>query len=138
MEEIGGAEKNSGGGRKVRAGTTSAGFLPERGVAPTAGMPVGAPGADAGKPMDPERVAEQAQRLPLPARIALPAVLANEMHQERIEAELRINRRNNASQPVAAPETCRGPDRKTISPHHQQIWRGAVFRAFAGGEDHRA
>lgn len=55
---------------------------------PTAGLPVGVPGTDAGKPMNPSKVAEQAQRLPLPAKIALPALLANEQHQEQIMNEL--------------------------------------------------
>jgi hypothetical protein len=53
---------------------------------PTAGLPL-KPGADAGKPLDPGKVAEQAQSLPLPARIALPALVANTMHQERILTE---------------------------------------------------
>jgi hypothetical protein len=57
--------------------------------------------------MDPERVAEQAQRLPLPARIALPAVLANEMHQERIEAELK-------DQPPEPRQPARLPRLKTV------------------------
>ena len=53
----------------------------------TAGLPV-QPGADMGKPLDPGKVAAQAQRLPLPGRIALPAVLANSMHQEQIMREI--------------------------------------------------
>ncbi len=52
----------------------------------TAGLPV-QPGANAGRALDPGKVAEQAQSLPLPARIALPALLANSMHQERIMQE---------------------------------------------------
>src|SRR5256885_10211271 len=46
-------------------------------------LPTGMPGRDAGKAMDPAKVAEQAQRMSLPARIALPAVLANSWSQER-------------------------------------------------------
>ena len=49
----------------------------------TAGLPV-KPGADMSKPLDPGKVAAQAQNLPLPGRIALPAILANSMHQEQI------------------------------------------------------
>ena len=56
------------------------------GSSPAAGLPL-QPGANAGKPLDPGKVAEQAQSLPLPARIALPALLANSMHQERIMQE---------------------------------------------------
>ena len=53
---------------------------------PTAGLPL-VPGADAGKPLDPGKVAAQVQSLPLPAKIALPALLANSMHQGRIMQE---------------------------------------------------
>ncbi len=45
-------------------------------------------GAPGGKSIDPGKLAEQAQRLPLPAKIALPAMLANTMRQERLMAEL--------------------------------------------------
>ena len=49
------------------------------------GLPL-SPGGDAGKPMDPAKVAQQAQGLPLAARIALPANLGNSEHQEQIQA----------------------------------------------------
>ena len=52
----------------------------------TAGLPL-TPGANAG-PMNPAKVGEQAQNLSLPARIALPALLANSMEEERLQAEL--------------------------------------------------
>jgi outer membrane protein assembly factor BamB len=68
-------------------GTTALAMAGVASSSPTAGLPVGVPGTDMGKPMDPAKVAEQAQSLPLPARIALPAVLANAMHQERILKE---------------------------------------------------
>ena len=64
-------------------GTTSA----AGGNQATGGLPV-SPGADAGKPMDPAKVAQQAQNLPLPERIALPALLGNSAHEERLQAEL--------------------------------------------------
>ena len=48
-----------------------------------AGLPIGMPGRDKGKVMDPQKVAGQAQQLSLPARIALPAVIAHNMNQER-------------------------------------------------------
>lgn len=51
-----------------------------------AGLP--SPGRDAGKPLDPARVEEQVSRLPLPAQIALPAVLAANRNQERALAEI--------------------------------------------------
>jgi hypothetical protein len=50
-----------------------------------AGLP---DGSAADQPMDPATVAAQAQRLPLPAKIALPATVANAMNQERIMQEL--------------------------------------------------
>ena len=58
----------------VAAGIDSAG---------RAGLPIGMPGKDAGKVMDPNKVAEQAQHLSYAAKIALPAILAHNMNQER-------------------------------------------------------
>jgi len=52
-----------------------------------AGLP-GSAGADRRVPMDPARVAADAQRLSLPEKIALPAIVANAMNQERIFREL--------------------------------------------------
>ncbi len=52
---------------------------------PGAGLPTGRPGADGGSALDPEKVAQQAQQLSLPARIALPAVLASAANQERLD-----------------------------------------------------
>ncbi len=42
-----------------------------------------------GKPLNPNKVAEQAQNLSLPARISLPALLANASHEQQLEAALR-------------------------------------------------
>ena len=53
-----------------------------------AGLPVGMPGKDIGKVMDPRKVEEQAQHLSYPARIALPAILAHNMNQERTLAAM--------------------------------------------------
>ncbi|MGH7973009.1 MAG: hypothetical protein ACREIC_30195, partial [Limisphaerales bacterium] len=55
----------------------------------TAGLPIGMPGKDMDKPMDPGRVAEEVSHLSTPARIALPAVIANSMSQERTLAALK-------------------------------------------------
>jgi outer membrane protein assembly factor BamB len=52
-----------------------------------AGLPT-VPGKDMGKPLDPGKVAEQVRHLPLPARIALPAVLAGTLSQERALSEM--------------------------------------------------
>jgi hypothetical protein len=46
-------------------------------------------GADDGRPLDPQKVEAQAQNLKLPARIALPALLANAQHEQQLEAALR-------------------------------------------------
>jgi hypothetical protein len=61
---------------------SSAALAASRGAG-KAGLPIGVPGRDAGKVMDPRKVAEQAQRLPYAASIALPAVLAHNLNQER-------------------------------------------------------
>ena len=50
--------------------------------------------------MNPAKVAEQAQNLSLPGRIALPAVLANSSEQERLQAELNDQ---NQTRPGAKP-----------------------------------
>jgi hypothetical protein len=42
-----------------------------------------------GKPLDPATVAAQAQNLKLPARTALPALIANAQHEQQLEAALR-------------------------------------------------
>jgi PQQ-like domain len=69
-----------------------------------AGLPVGIPGKDAGKAMDPEKVAQQAQHLSKAAQIALPAVLANSMNQERLLNELSDRPRTVPAGKSAAPE----------------------------------
>jgi hypothetical protein len=62
-----------------------------------AGLPIGKPGKDGAKPLDPGKVAEQAQHMSLPARIALPAVLSNARNQERTAAELEGDQRSLVS-----------------------------------------
>jgi hypothetical protein len=46
-------------------------------------------GGNNGQPLDPSKVAAQAQNLKLPARIALPALLANAAHEQQLEAALK-------------------------------------------------
>jgi PQQ-like domain len=77
-----------------------------------AGFPIGRRGADAGKPLDPGKVAEQAQNLPLPAKIALPAVLATAANQERTMAELN-------DQPKSKPRAA--PGKRLVSDRFQLI-----------------
>jgi hypothetical protein len=85
-EEISGPPPGvAGSAPKGLADATLAGSVPPTGTGSTgnAGLPVGTPGRDAGKVMDPQKVAEQEQHLSLPARIALPAIIAHNMNQER-------------------------------------------------------
>jgi hypothetical protein len=56
-----------------------------------------------GQPMDPSKVAEQAQNLTTPGRIALPALLANNLHQQQLMAE--INDDNSPKHKPSAPPT---------------------------------
>ena len=72
-------------GQTLVAATASAG---NSGGQTTAGLPL-TPGTGTGGPMNPAKVAEQAQNLSLPGRIALPALLANSSEQERIAAEVK-------------------------------------------------
>ena len=51
-----------------------------------AGLPT-MPGKDAGRPMDPKKVAEEASHMSLPERIALPVTIASSRNQERALAE---------------------------------------------------
>ena len=80
------------GGRAAAAGKASSG---------KAGLPVGLPGRDAGKVMDPKKVAEQAQHLSYPAKIALPAILAHNLNQERTLAAM--NGQPPGQPPAEAP-----------------------------------
>ncbi len=53
-----------------------------------AGLPLGTPGKDGNKPLDPAKVAQQVQHMSLPQKLALPAVLSNARVQERELNEL--------------------------------------------------
>jgi hypothetical protein len=66
------------------AQTVSGGNRPAGG----GGLPISG-GANNGQALDPATVAAQAQNLKLPARIALPALLANANHEQQLEAALR-------------------------------------------------
>jgi hypothetical protein len=70
------------------------------GIDPVTGLPL-TPGTG---PMNPAKVAEQAQNLSAPGRLALPALLANSSEQERIAAELNDqNQTRPARQPSPKP-----------------------------------
>ena len=66
-----------------------------------AGLPIGVPGKDSDKPLDPKKVAQQAQRLSYPQRLALPAVLSNARSQERTIKELENDK---GPKPAATPK----------------------------------
>jgi hypothetical protein len=54
-----------------------------------AGLPTQPGGKDADKPLDPGKVAQDAQNLPYAARVALPATLSSTMHQQQILNEIK-------------------------------------------------
>lgn len=66
-----------------------------RSTKPTSGrgLPVGGPDQGGNKPLDPKRVEKQVAQLPLPEKLALPAVLSVNRGQERIMEELKGSRR---------------------------------------------
>lgn len=59
-----------------------------------------------GRPLDPEKVAAEAQSLKLPARLALPALIASARHQQEIAAALRDN---DPKHPRASASTSTNP-----------------------------
>lgn len=54
-----------------------------------AGLPNTPGAADSDKPLDPAQVAQDAQKLPYAAKIALPATLSNARHQEQLMNEMK-------------------------------------------------
>jgi len=54
----------------------------------TAGLPTKSDGPDSDKPLDPKKVAQQAQNLPYAGKVALPATLSSTMHNQQILKEL--------------------------------------------------
>lgn len=53
------------------------------------GLPTKAGGPDSEKPLDPNKVAQDAQSLPYANKVALPATLSSTMHNEQINQELK-------------------------------------------------
>jgi len=92
------------------AEATPAGSVPATGRSGPgkAGLPVGMPGRDAGKVMDAQKVAEQAQHLSLPARIALPAIIAHNMNQERTLAAYSDQPARESSATAPGPQPAAG------------------------------
>ncbi|MGD0351401.1 MAG: PQQ-binding-like beta-propeller repeat protein [Verrucomicrobiota bacterium] len=114
-EEIGPLGTNAIVAARSAPGTTLMASTGGARGSPAAGLPL-KPGADAGKPLDAGKVAEQAQRLPLPARIALPALLANTMHQERIMQEASDQSEYARSQSPSGALASRMADRVSLIP----------------------
>lgn len=59
---------------------------PSRGASPGGGLPLSA--NNSSQPLDPQKVAHDAQNLNLPARIALPALLGNSQNNRQINREM--------------------------------------------------
>jgi putative pyrroloquinoline-quinone binding quinoprotein len=70
-----------------------------------AGLPTRATDSNAGRPIDPAKAAAQAQRLSLPEKLALPAVLAGNMNQQRA-----LNELNDQTRPPAASRHTTNPE----------------------------
>ncbi len=87
-----------------------------------AGKTSPASGAAGSKPLDPKIVEAQMQNLQLPARIALPALLASTMHEKQLEAELKEG-------DAQKPQTARG--QKRIAERFQLIPSNNGYIQFA-------
>lgn len=72
------------------------------------GLPTN-PNDDSGKPLDPNKVAQDAQHLPYAAKIALPATLSNAKHQQELMKEMNEEDAQNQRGAVHAPAKI-GPD----------------------------
>jgi hypothetical protein len=72
----------------------------------TTGLPLD-PNDASGKPLDPDKVAAQAQNLKLQGKLALPALIANSLHQRQIFNEINDNPANakNPSAKKKPPES---------------------------------
>ena len=124
-EEIGPAGKSAVAMARNASGTMAVASAGGAASSPAAGLPL-VPGASAGRPLNPGKVAEQAQSLPLPARIALPALLANSMHQERIMQEANDESDDSRPRPPrgasASPTTNPASVSRTLLAHPQPVW----------------
>ena len=79
----------SGASRVEQFGAAGATTLAaNQGVGDASGGGLPLAGANGGKPLDPAKVAAQAQNLKLPGRLALPALIANASHEQQLEAAL--------------------------------------------------
>ena len=97
--------KESNGSTNAASVPSIAGAVRKPRSTDMAGMPLGTPGKNSDKALDPNRVAQQAQHMSLPQRLALPAVLSNARIQERELKELNEQGRNGPGAAVDDPET---------------------------------
>jgi hypothetical protein len=88
--------------------------------ADTTGLPT-TPGVDSEKPLDPNQVAQDAQKLPYAAKIALPATLSNSKHQEELLNEMK---EEDAQAEPHAPRAS----------HHQPNTAALLNRSFVNGK----
>jgi len=79
----------------------------KQGTNNAAGLPTN-PGDDSNAPLDPNKVAQDAQNLPYAAKIALPATLSNARHQQQIMNEIKED--EGEGQPRAAAAAKNGLD----------------------------
>ena len=84
----GAAGKTSSPGTKPRKGPGGQ-TVPALTAKQTQAMAAARNGGQPGKPLNPAAVANRVQNLPLPSRAALPAVLAADANQQRLQAEMR-------------------------------------------------
>src|SRR6185437_1282624 len=70
----------------------------------TVGLPTTAGGPDSDKPMDPNKVAQDAQNLPYAAKLALPATLSNTKHQQDILNEIKEDEGDNRPPPASTAQ----------------------------------
>ncbi len=93
----------------ARKGDSESGSLGVRPSKPAgrqmAGLPTSPSAENARKPLDPSKVAAQAQNLSLPQRIALPATLAGNLNQQRA-----LNELNDQSRPTPATPGANEPE----------------------------
>jgi hypothetical protein len=95
-----------------------------------------------GQPLDPSTVAEQARNLTTPARMALPAVLANNAHQQQLMEEMREDdapKPKPSASPTAPPAEAfqlvpgtRGLVQYSVKLLEQHLVKRAAMKAPAG------
>ncbi|HOX58223.1 MAG TPA: PQQ-binding-like beta-propeller repeat protein [Candidatus Paceibacterota bacterium] len=103
-ERVASLTTTSASTERADANTTGSATASAKSGSDKAGLPVGTPRKDTGKVMDPKKVAEQAENLSYPARIALPAILAHNMHQARTLAAYDDEPAGKNSAAAAEPE----------------------------------